>query len=182
MAEAFSNEPPIDFCGGITASALVKRWKQFAIHSRANPLSEARHGSTRSTRPIRQSRRRVCVVEGRTSPGSDRRGRAFFPDGAARSPKSAPKFSSKRRTSCAKALGARCLGSLRSRQALARGGRRRGRGDRLSAITTRARCSGWRRRGKLNDFPAKATFISTSRAAWPRSSRRGISRWRSSPA
>ncbi len=53
--------------------------------------------------------------------------------------------------------------------------------DYLRLLRARDGCA-WRRRAKPNNFPAKPMFISMSRAASPRSLRRGIFRWRFSPA
>ena len=73
-------------------------------------------------------------------------------------------------------------GSVRGRQGV--GGSRRGhrRGHRLSAISTPPKCGRSGNRRRRSRCPAKTAHRNTSRAARDWSSRRGISRWRSSAA
>ena len=108
----FATSRPSTFRGALTASALGKRWKQFAINSKSEAVGEAAvHGSTRLIRPIRKRSSGGCASASvdQAQEAIDRAAR-FFPEWRGTPPKSAPKFSTKRRTSCATSAGNSLLG------------------------------------------------------------------------
>ena len=70
------------------------------------------------------------------------------------------------------------LGGPRVRQAVGRGGCRRGRGDRFLHVLRRPDPQPGRRAAAWTG-PGRRMFTRTARAAWPRSSPPGTSRWRS---
>ena len=178
--------------GGRPARRCGRRWTR-SPSSSARPTrwsSAARRiddGPRRSSRSTRRTAGRSSAAAARPTAEHARAGRR---GGQRRVPGLARHAGAERRASCLlarrrrhapAALRAGGVGGLRDGQAVARGRRRRGRGDRLLRLLRAARCCASPRRSGAT-CPARRTSTSTSRAAWPSSSRRGTSRWPSSAA
>ena len=132
--------------------------------------------STRDRRPIAP---KSTVEQAKTAIAAASRA---FPGWRDRDPaERATAASQDRRGDPRASLRAGGVAGLRVRQAVARGRRRRRRGDRLLRILRRRKLTASPRRARAT-CPARRTRTSTSRAASTSSSRRGTSRSRSSAA
>jgi RHH-type proline utilization regulon transcriptional repressor/proline dehydrogenase/delta 1-pyrroline-5-carboxylate dehydrogenase len=159
------------------ATGSTTRWRSPGRESRPAP------GSNLSTPPARRgswAAWRRPAREKRREPWRPRRG--FFRGGAKRRRRSARGSSFAPRTSFAAAASSSRPGrSSRSARVGARRTPTSSRRSTISSITGERSC-GSPSLGPPSAFPARAMSICTSRAASPRSSRRGTSRSRSSPA